>query len=137
MIMPWGFPVLWIGPHGPTDPELPPGSLTCTASEVATWLVQPRCEPLEALRRSGADAVCSADADREIKRFVRAAHAYLMPRRMSVLAAFADELALPALGEHLRKWPIGTPLTLATLAETYRRVPYDETSRLLLALENL
>lgn len=137
MITPWGFPVLWIGPHGSADPELPPGSQTGTASQVAAWLAQPRCEFLLALRRAGADAACCADADRETKRVVRAVRGYLLPGRTSVLAAFADELALPALGKHLREWPFDKPLTLATLAAAYPRIPYDETSRLLLALENL
>jgi len=129
--------MLWVGPYGAGDPELPADSWIRSPAEVSAWLADERSPELLALRRRGMDAACSRTADRATRSIVRAVRNVLAPRRPSTLAEFAHALGLPAWAEVLRTWPPAHPLTITTLAARLGGEPSDESLRLLLALEDL
>lgn len=130
------LPMLWVGPYDGTTP-LGVDDIHTSAAEVLAWLEHPGGTPLEHLRCRGADIDCSSVADRSTRSAVRAVRMYLQPRRATALAAFADDLGLSLLATRLRSWPLAVPLTLETIAASVRTTPFDETSRIFLALEHL
>jgi len=136
-LSPTPAPVVWVGPHAPSDPSLPPGSLLCTTEEVVAWLDAHVPTPLADLRRRGASASCSDHADRATRSAVRQLRTYLAPRHPASMAQLAAELDMSVLAAALSQWPEHSPVTCSTLASAVSGTPRDEVSRLLMALEHL